>query len=113
MISLRRPMTPRGTRRSSSSNAPNFPGRLRASGGLAPLVAVPFLWPLVSRWAYDDPFITFRYAENLRAGLGFVYNPGEHVLSTTTPLYTVILAVLGRVWHDLPTLSNALGVATL
>lgn len=74
---------------------------------------MPFLWPLVSRWAYDDPFITFRYAENLRAGIGFVYNPGEHVLSTTTPLYTVVLAVLGSVWHDLPTLSNALGVAAL
>jgi hypothetical protein len=42
----------------------------------------------------DDAFITFRYARNLIAGLGFVFNPGEHVLGTTTPLYTLLLAAL-------------------
>ena len=55
-----------------------------------------------SSWAYDDPFITFRYAQNLRAGLGFVYNPGERVLSTTTPLYTLLLTGLSFLWSDLP-----------
>ncbi len=39
------------------------------------------LYCAFAHWAYDDPFITFRYARNLRAGLGFVYNPGERVLS--------------------------------
>jgi len=53
-----------------------------------------FLFFVFSSWAYDDPFITFRYAQNLRAGLGFVYNPGERILSTTTPLYTLLLAGL-------------------
>jgi hypothetical protein len=42
----------------------------------------------------DDAFITFRYARNLLAGLGFVYNPGERVLGTTTPLYTGLVAGL-------------------
>jgi len=42
----------------------------------------------------DDAFITFRYARNIVNGLGFVYNPGERVLGTTTPLYTLILAAL-------------------
>ncbi len=42
----------------------------------------------------DDAFITFRYARNLLAGVGFVYNPGERVLGTTTPLYTVLMAAL-------------------
>jgi hypothetical protein len=42
-------------------------------------------------WGYDDPFITFRYARNLANNAGFVYNPGERILSTTTPLYTLIL----------------------
>ena len=42
----------------------------------------------------DDAFITFRYARNLVAGSGFVFNPGQHVLGTTTPLYTVLLALL-------------------
>ena len=41
-----------------------------------------------SEWAYDDPFITYRYARNLLNGFGFVYNPGERILSTTTPLFT-------------------------
>jgi hypothetical protein len=51
----------------------------------------------------DDAYITFRYARNIADGLGFVYNNGEHVLGTTTPLWALILAtlsVLGAV--DLP-----------
>ena len=40
----------------------------------------------------DDAYITFRYARNLLAGNGFVFNPGERVLGTTTPLFTLILA---------------------
>ena len=42
----------------------------------------------------DDAYITFRYARNLAQGLGFVYNPGDHVLGTTTPLYTIVLSAL-------------------
>ncbi len=42
----------------------------------------------------DDAFITFRYARNLLAGNGFVFNLGERVLGTTTPLYTLLLAGL-------------------
>jgi arabinofuranosyltransferase len=40
----------------------------------------------------DDAFITFRYARNLLQGHGFVYNPGERVQGTTTPLYTLLMA---------------------
>jgi hypothetical protein len=42
----------------------------------------------------DDAYITFRYARNILAGSGFVYNPGEHVLGTTTPLYTILLTAI-------------------
>lgn len=42
----------------------------------------------------DDAYITFRYARSLSQGQGFSYNPGEHVLGTTTPLYTLLLAGL-------------------
>lgn len=51
------------------------------------------------RWAYDDPFISYRYAENLTRGLGFVYNPGERILSTTTPLFTFLWLLRG--WYHL------------
>lgn len=46
-----------------------------------------------SRFADDDALITFRYADNLAAGRGFVYNTGERVLGTTTPLFTCALAL--------------------
>ena len=50
----------------------------------------------------DDAFITFRYAENLAHGLGFVYNLGEPVLGTTTPLFTLILACLNILGLNVP-----------
>jgi hypothetical protein len=45
----------------------------------------------------DDAFITFRYARNIVHGAGFVYNTGEHVLGTTTPLYTLWMAALALI----------------
>ncbi len=59
---------------------------------------------------YDDSYITFRYAENLASGLGFVYNPGEFVLGVTTPLWTLILACAGFLGMHVPATSIALGV---
>jgi hypothetical protein len=47
-----------------------------------------------SNYTADDSFITFRYAENVASGKGFVYNEGERVLGTSTPLYTLLLALL-------------------
>ncbi len=54
---------------------------------------------LILRWphfAYEDALITFRYAENLAKGIGFVYNPGERVLGSTAPLYGLILALFNK-----------------
>jgi len=42
----------------------------------------------------DDAYITFRYARNLSEGLGLVYNAGQQVLGTSTPLYTLLLAAI-------------------
>jgi hypothetical protein len=60
----------------------------------------------------DDAFITFRYARNILAGNGFVYNPGEHVLGTTTPFYTILLtgtgAFLGGTQAPFPQIALAL-----
>ncbi len=53
---------------------------------------------------YDDAFITFRYAANLAAGHGLVFNPGaawEPVLGTTTVLYSLVMAVFSRMGIDL------------
>lgn len=57
---------------------------------------------------FDDAFITFRYCLNLVEGKGFVYNAGERVLGTTTPLFTTLLAALGWIGHtrDFPLLAD-------
>lgn len=46
------------------------------------------------RWA-DDAYIFFRYAENLVAGEGWSYNPGQVTTNgATSPLWTLILAAV-------------------
>src|SRR6266446_1941953 len=53
------------------------------------------LWFLAfTHVTYEDALISLRYARNLAAGLGLVYNPGEHVFGATTPLHVLLLAAL-------------------
>lgn len=42
----------------------------------------------------DDAYITFRYSQNFLSGNGLVYNPGEAVLGTTTPLYALLISLI-------------------
>lgn len=42
----------------------------------------------------DDPYITFRYSWNFAHGNGLVYNTGERVAGSTTPLYSLVLGVM-------------------
>jgi hypothetical protein len=42
----------------------------------------------------DDAYITYRYADNLRAGNGLVFNAGERVEGTSSFLLTFVLAVV-------------------
>ena len=72
----------------------------------------PFLIPLLllafSRAVYawriplaaEDAYITFRYARNLVAGHGLVFNPGERVMGFTSPLWTLWIALGIRVGGD-------------
>lgn len=68
---------------------------------LGVLLRLPFLPASV-----DDAFITFRYVRNIISGHGFVFNIGEHILGTTTPLYTLYLALLGSLGLDFITLGK-------
>lgn len=56
----------------------------------------------VYRYFIDDAYIFMRYAENFSAGRGLVFNPGEWVLGFTSPLFTLVLTALTRVFspHD-------------
>lgn len=88
------------------------PGRVLTPGTAgavaAALLAVSQLFHALPLTLRDDAYITFRYAENLLAGLGFVYNAGERVLGTTTPLYTLLLAAGGLTGVAVPWVSVAL-----
>lgn len=49
---------------------------------------------------HDDAYITFQYARNVAEGHGFVFNEGERVLGTTTPLFTLLMALVTLVGGD-------------
>ena len=51
----------------------------------------------------DDAYITYRYADNLVNGQGLVYNPGQRVFGSSTPLYVAWLAGLRAVARSVPT----------
>jgi hypothetical protein len=76
------------------------------------IISILFAFLFSSR-SYDDPYITYRYADNLRRGFEFVYNPGERIQSTTTPFFTLLLAALSILWGDIPRLANWIGVLSL
>ena len=52
----------------------------------------------VYRYFIDDSYIFMRYAENFAAGRGLVFNPGEWVLGFTSPLFTLLLTALTKVF---------------
>ena len=45
---------------------------------------------------FDDAYVSLRYASNLVRGLGFVFNPGERVFGTTSPLNAFLLAAIAK-----------------
>lgn len=59
----------------------------------------------------DDAYITYRYGENIARGRGFVFNPGEHILGTTSPGQALLAALAHTVaGHTaLPTVMSAVG----
>ncbi len=65
-------------------------------------VAVRLVFHQCAAFMADDSFITFRYAYNLAHGSGLVYNPGEHVLGTTTPLFAFVLGLPSAIGLDVP-----------
>jgi len=75
----------------SSHRAPAWPLRLAR--------VLPYVFLLAAAYSVfaetvDDPYITFRYAANLLAGLGPVFNPGERVEGFTSPLHLLLSALL-------------------
>ena len=79
-----------------------------------PVILALLIWlGLMREFRLDDSFITYRYARNVARGLGLVYNPGEMVLSTTAPLYALLLAALSFLLPDFHVLGGLLGAVSI
>jgi arabinofuranosyltransferase len=63
-------------------------------------------------WQYvaDDAFIVFRYARNLLAGHGPVWNPGQAVEGYSSPLWLGLVALGGAMRVPLPAWAGCLGL---
>lgn len=55
-------------------------------------VAVRLAWLAATDFTFEDAYITFQFAKRLATGQGFVYNIGEPIYGTTTPLLALLLA---------------------
>jgi hypothetical protein len=65
------------------------------------------------RFAYDDAWITYRYADHFARGFGLVFNPGERVEGYSNFLWTVLLAAGIRLGADPETLAPQLGALAM
>ncbi len=82
------------------------------------ICALPFIWRVSRNIAvalrFEDALIVLRYARNLAAGDGFVYNIGERILGVTTPLHTLLSAIYVMLGGDqAPAIQNVSGVICL
>lgn len=72
-------------------------------------------YSLATHFENDDAYILFRYAHNISDGKGFVYNLGEWVNGTSSPLYTLLLAGVSAVFapSSLPVTSRTFGIIAI
>jgi len=87
-----------------------FPSRLLIALGVAAgvLLVVGFVraWPDT----IDDAYITFRYVDNVLAGKGLCYNPGDRVEGYSNPLLLFLLIPAGAAGLSLVGASRAIGL---
>lgn len=77
-------------------------------GGLVAAIVIVMI-ALFWQYTQDDVFITYVYSRNIAEGVGFVFNPGEQVQGSTTPLYALLMAGVYFITTDLLHAGNALG----
>ncbi len=72
--------------------------------------SIIFLNGIRSYWFYtvEDAYISFRYAQNLLAGNGLVYNPGDYVEGYTNFLWIIIISLFHLVF-PLPFIAKVIG----
>lgn len=97
------------------------PPSRRDRGALAGVIIVAASWGVLLHFVlqhsfsiYDDAYIYFRYADNLRAGCGPAFNCGDPpVEGFTSPLYLALLVLGGMLSGDVEAWSQVLGPLAL
>lgn len=87
-----------------------------ALAGALLLSAVPALMRAIYYPDYlgtDDSFIHAAIIENLAAGWGWGINPGEPVNLSTSPLFTLIMLAVSRIWPDVMAAGSAMSMAAV
>ncbi len=74
------------------------------------LLAVGALHTVAHMAPFEDAYITYRYANHLASGLGFVYNAGERVEGCTSLAWTVVLAAVAKLGLPLGPVSQLLSI---
>lgn len=98
----------------SSPSAAELPARVVAAVVAVFCAAASVLFALYFNGiGPDDPWITYRYSENIAAGRGFVFNEGERVYGTSTPLYALLLAGARLIGLPIPQTSWTLGFVSM
>jgi hypothetical protein len=64
-------------------------------------------WFAYTHYTEEDAFITFRYARQIANGNGFVYNAGDKIYGTTTPLLTLLLVPWFKIIQNIVPVATA------
>lgn len=65
------------------------------------------------RWVADQAYIAFRFSQNLAAGDGLVFNPGERIGALSNPVWAIVLSLAVRCGISALTAAIVLCVASL
>jgi len=92
-----------------------IPAAARSGRGARAFILASTLWlALTGAWlarhTYDDVYIAARYAENLAAGQGMVFNAGDRVEGASDLLWVLVLALLRKVGIPVVAAAKIIGV---
>lgn len=87
--------------------------RLPTLIGLMPPVVVIAIAGVIWPFTIDDAFITFRYARNIAAGHGAVFNPGERIEGFTSPLWLGLASTAEVVGVPPEQMCKVVGIAAI
>jgi hypothetical protein len=96
----------------ASTRTSRLHGLLSAVALAGALVTAAWTFRANLDFYHDDAYITLRYARNLLAGQGAVWNPGERVQGYTSLLQLGMVSTLGALKVDLWLASRLIGVAS-